>query len=182
MQQYTYCPKCGGELEYKLPEAHAPSEQPVCTKCGFVFWQNSKPTVSALMVDAQGRTLLVERGIDPRKGEWDLPGGFLEDGEDPKEGLKREMREELSVDTEPGALLGLFPDTYAYGGEVFNTLNAVYMASIVSGELRPGDDVSGVRWFKPDELPERMAFRNNEIALNAFLMYLGSPKRYGAQA
>jgi len=178
MQTFSYCPKCAGALEYRTPEAHNPEAVPVCTQCGFIFWQSSKPTASGVLRDGEGRILLVERGIEPKKGEWDLPGGFLGNGEDPMAGLKREMREELGVTVEPDALLGIFTDTYGEGDAAIYTFNVVYSARIVSGTITPQDDVASVQWFAPDALPDSVAFANNKAALDALLAHLGLPQRY----
>jgi ADP-ribose pyrophosphatase YjhB (NUDIX family) len=180
MQKYAYCPKCSAALEYRQPEAHNPEKVPVCTDCGFIFWQNSKPTASAVLLNDAGEVLLVERAIEPKKGEWDLPGGFLANGEDPVAGMQREMEEELGIAVEPDKLLGIFVDTYGEGSAAVYTFNVIYAAKILSGTITPKDDVASVQWFTPSELPESVAFRNNAEALDAFLTHLGLPKRYGA--
>ena len=92
---------------------------------------------------------------------WDIPGGFIEEGEEPLETLRREMDEETGLEIEPTEFLGGFPDRYGDGG--IYTLNLYWTARIVSGEPAPADDVADLRWFSPDELPaaEEFAFRNS---------------------
>jgi len=144
---WRLCPRCGGELDNTESRAE-------CSGCGSVYYARSAPTASALVVDDAGRVLLARRAFEPDAGLWDLVGGFLEEGESPLDGLRREVLEETSLHVEPGAFLGAFLDTYGDGAEAASVLNLVWEARIVSGEPRPADDVSELRWFARDELPE----------------------------
>lgn len=112
----------------------------------------------------QVEVLLVRRAIEPRRGMWDLPGGFLDPFEHPEEGIQREAREELGVEIELLALLGLFVDTY---GDDEPTVTIHYAASITGGEPTPADDVDDVRWFPLHALPADLAFQNVGEALTA---------------
>jgi ADP-ribose pyrophosphatase YjhB (NUDIX family) len=113
-----------------------------------VHYANSAPAVSALVVDARGRVLLGRRA-----GLWDTPGGFLEEGEDPVEGLRREFREEASVELDVGEFVGMWVDRYGDDVDAPAFLALLWRATIASGELEPADDVSALEWFAPDELP-----------------------------
>jgi 8-oxo-dGTP diphosphatase len=118
-----------------------------------VHYANSAPAVSALVVDARGRVLLGRRAGDPYAGLWDTPGGFLEEGEDPVEGLRREFREEASVELDLGEFVGMWVDRYGDDVDAPAFLALLWRATIASGELEPADDVSALEWFAPDELP-----------------------------
>jgi ADP-ribose pyrophosphatase YjhB (NUDIX family) len=115
------------------------------------------------------QVMLVRRAVEPRRGCWDLPGGFLERGEHPTEGLRREMREETSLEIEILEPLGFFLDTYPEPGET--TLNFYAIARVTGGQPTPGSDVAEIRWFSRDALPpdEQIAFANNRAALAAWL-------------
>lgn len=142
-----------------------------CPECGFVAYASSTPTASALCVDERGRVLLARRAHDPRRDLWDLPGGFLEEGEHPLEGLRRELREETGLEVEPRDFLGVFMDRYGGGDDAHATLNLVWTARIGSGEPEAADDVSELRWFGPEELPpeSELAFRVVADALSAWI-------------
>jgi 8-oxo-dGTP diphosphatase len=108
------------------------------------------------VVERDGRLLLARRALDPGRGLWDFPGGFLEEGEHPLDGLRRELREETGLEVELGAFLGAWVDPYDGRCVLGLTWDAVSR----DGDPRPGDDVAELRWFAPDELPapEEFAF------------------------
>lgn len=147
------CPRCGAGLEHEDASVSCPS-------CGLSVYANPAPTASALLADGEGRVLLTRRAGEPGEGLWDLPGGFVDEGEDALATLHRELREELGVEIEPGRLVGSLPDRYGEGGPW--TLNFYWEARIVSGEPAPADDVADLHWFPREALPPRdeFAFRN----------------------
>ena len=69
-----------------------------CAACGFFAYGNSIPGTEAVIVDGEGRVLLGRRAFEPHVGRWDLPGGFLHEGEDPLAALQREVHEETGLD------------------------------------------------------------------------------------
>ncbi len=132
-----------------------------CAMCGFLHYAHSAPAVSALVVDDAGRMLLALRAHDPDAGLWDVLGGFLEEGEHPLDGLRRELLEETGSDVRPIEFLGAYLDTYGDGPDATSVLNLVWEARILSGEPIAADDVAELRWFPRSEppLPEECAFR-----------------------
>lgn len=160
---YKFCPKCGGSLKSKKLDH---TLHPVCADCDFVFYQNSKPTASAVIVNNQNEVLLIKRAINPYHGKWDLPGGFLENGEGPVEGLQREMSEELSVEIEPVEILTIVVDKYEYVKGNFYTLNLFYRCKIKSGEIKLDSENSDYGWFSEEAVPwKELAFKNTTHAL-----------------
>src|SRR5262245_26214655 len=86
---WRLCPRDGAELDLSdLPRRVS------CPVCGFVAYANPKPAAVGLITDEQGRLLLVKRAIEPFKGCWDAPGGFVEEGEHPLDAVRRELLEE----------------------------------------------------------------------------------------
>lgn len=161
---FKFCPKCGVSLEIKQMEGLG---RLYCPSCKYVFYQNPKPTASAVIVD-QDRVMLVKRAIEPQKGCWDLPGGFLEEDEHPEQALKREIKEELSISIEIKDFLGIFMDRYGYDQSGSYTLNIYYLARINAGEPKPASDIDQWGWFKRSEIPSNIAFTNNKEALQAW--------------
>ena len=141
---WTFCPRCAGELEH-----HGSSV--ACGACGFTLYAHSSVTASALPVDDQGRVLLARRAGEPFLGLWDAVGGFLDEGEHPLDGLRREVREETGLSFEPDRLLGIWMGRY--GDDERATLNLFWTGRIGAGTPHAADDVAELRWFEPDELP-----------------------------
>ena len=110
-------------------------------------------------MDDDGRLLLSRRGVEPFKGKWDFPGGFLDEDEHPLDCIRRELREEAGVEVEPLEFLGVWVDRYGGDGSAQTTLNFYWTARIVEGDPEPADDVAELRWFAPDEIPvDELAF------------------------
>lgn len=168
MKPFRYCPYCRTELVTVHQEGH---DRQRCPGCGEWFYKNSKPCAGALIVDSQGRLLLARRAIEPFKGCWDIPGGYLEDGEHPEAGAIREVREETGLTVRLTGFAGIYMDTYGESG--VSTLNVFYEAEVVGAtpeELSPKDDVSELRWFRPEALPmDAFSFENGKRAIADWL-------------
>jgi 8-oxo-dGTP diphosphatase len=143
---WQHCPRCASPLENDGARAS-------CASCGLVAYANSAPSVSALVLDGEGRILLARRAHDPDAGLWDVPGGFLDEGEHPHDALRRELREETGLEAEPGRFAGTYMDTYGDGPGAETVLILVYEARVTSGVPAPADDVAELQWFSRDALP-----------------------------
>ena len=161
---YEYCPKCGAKYQSQT------SQNLTCSNCNYVFYQNSKPTASTLIINENNEVLLGKRAIDPSKGMWDVIGGFLNNGESPESGAIREAKEEAGVVVEIEKFIGIFMDTY--GDSDYFTLNICYTAKIIDGELKAGDDIDELKWFSANELPDQIAYANGKKMLDAWLTTL----------
>jgi ADP-ribose pyrophosphatase YjhB (NUDIX family) len=150
MRDWRHCPRCGADLVRGVPGGDD-EERLHCAACGLVLYDNPAPTASALVVDAEGRVLLARRGIEPFRGMWDAPGGFVRPGESGEEAVRRELREETGLEIDVGEVLAIVPDTYGDGGEA--TFNVFYLARAATGEPTAASDVAELRWFAPAELP-----------------------------
>ena len=162
MHHYRFCPHCAGALRNAT---HGHAIRFDCTQCGRPLYENSKPCASALVVRG-GRVLLARRAVEPFKGCWDIPGGFLEAGEDPEAGAVRELLEETGLSIVPRELLGMWTDHYGDGPDSVFTLNIYYLADSPHGEPRADDDVDELRWFLPTELPTDLAFPHSRQVLD----------------
>lgn len=160
MPAFAFCPFCATPLAADPVDPHRPQR---CAGCGATHYHNSKPCAGALILSDQ-RVLLAERAFEPFRGYWDIPGGFLEPGEHPSDGARREAHEET------GLVIDLAEQPFAilidrYGGDGDFTLNLYYLGTVVSGDLRPADDAASLRWFPLDALPERIAFEHSQAVL-----------------
>lgn len=162
---FRYCPYCRHELALRELEGQA---RTFCPGCDTIFYRNSKPCAGVLLSDGAGRLLLTRRAIEPFKGQWDLPGGYLEEGEHPEAAAIREVREETGLEIRITGFGGIYMDTYGALGA--STLNIFYDACVTGGRLQSQDDVSEVRWFEPAALPvDSFAFENGRRAIADWL-------------
>jgi len=136
-------------------------ERLVCQKCGFIFYINPKVAAGVLIED-EGRVVLVRRGIEPHVGSWTLPAGFTEYGETIEETAIRECREETGLEIELDDLLGVYSVNSDFYGHLVLVL---YSAHIINGQLSAGDDASEVGLFAPANLPTDIAFQAHRQAL-----------------
>jgi ADP-ribose pyrophosphatase YjhB (NUDIX family) len=155
---WRYCPRCAGLLVES-------DDHRRCSVCGERYWANSVPAVQAL-VEREGRILLGRRRDDPGAGLWDLPGGFLDEGEDALDGLRRELREETGLSIEPVEFVGTWNEPYWHR----IVLCLTWLVHPAGGEERPGDDLVELRWFAPGERPrgDALAFPTFEEILSGW--------------
>ena len=144
-EPFRFCPTDGTKLGDPRPSGGV-----TCPLCGRSWYRNPAPATGAVIVE-DGRALLTVRAREPEKGKLDLPGGFLDPGEHPADGLIREAKEELGVElgVDPTPVL-LAPHTY--GPEGVWVLAIGFRGRIVGGEPSPADDVAGVRWIPLEEV------------------------------
>lgn len=141
MEKYRYCPMCSNPL---APRSIDNRERLACSAgCGYVLWDNPVPVVAAI-VQRNGKIVLARNKAWPEK-MFGLITGFLEKGESPEDGMRREIREELGLESEITGLVGLY--TY----EMMNQLLIVYHAS-ASGTIRLGDELAEVKELEPDKV------------------------------
>jgi len=109
--------------------------------------------VGAIILDGN-RILLVERGREPLKGYWSLPGGMLETGETLHEGVKREILEETGLLIHPVRIAEVFERILrdVDGQAEYHYVLIDYVCRVKGGVLAAGDDVSEVAWMRPEEL------------------------------
>src|ERR1035438_3190964 len=107
--------------------------------------------VGAVIVD-EGRVLLVQRGREPLKGHWSLPGGMVELGESLQAGVIREVEEETGLLVEPVELIELLDRIHRDGERVrYHYVIADYLCRVVGGDLRAASDADAVRWVERAE-------------------------------
>lgn len=104
--------------------------------------------MGAVIKDGEGRLLLVQRGHEPGKGLWSVPGGRIENGESDAEALVREVREETGLIVSAGRLAGRV--RRPAGNDVYDIRD--YYATVTGGVLSPGDDAADAAWVSVEEI------------------------------
>lgn len=153
-----YCMHCGQRLTTAVPEGDT-RRRMVCLDCGFIHYVNPRPVAGTLPVREDGHILLLRRAIEPRRGAWVFPGGFMDVGESAEEAAARETREEVNIAVADLQLLGVY--TRVEPGVVV----IVYEARAI-GEPSAGEEADEVRWFHPNDIPwDDLAFDTTHAAL-----------------
>jgi 8-oxo-dGTP diphosphatase len=102
---FKYCPLCGSELRIKKEEGRS---RHFCPRCNWTKYENPLPSAAALVRDDEDGILLVKRGVQPGKGKWALPSGFIEIEETPEEACLRELKEETGLEGKILRLIGVY--------------------------------------------------------------------------
>jgi 8-oxo-dGTP diphosphatase len=112
--------------------------------------------IGVIVLDGEGRVLLVQRGKPPRLGTWSIPGGAQHLGERAEAAARRELMEETGIEVGPlelAAVVDAISRDEATGAVRFHYTIVDYCARWSGGAARPGDDVAAVAWALPEELP-----------------------------
>jgi ADP-ribose pyrophosphatase YjhB (NUDIX family) len=155
----NYCSRCGGELRFGPVEGED-RERLVCEACGHVAYVNPRLVVTTIPVTADGEVVLLRRGIDPGRGSWAQPGGFLEVDETVAEAAVRETLEETGLIVRPGEIVGLYSRLEAA------VVVLAFEATVVSGTYRLNPEALEIRAFRPEAIPwSGIAFKTTMWAL-----------------
>jgi len=135
-----------------------------CQQGHFVHYENPAVTAFAL-IERDGRYLALERGQEPYRGRWELPGGFVEAGESPAKAVKREIFEETGLRVDALSIIGAY--TSRYGDDGKWTVDVAFHCRASSGELSLSAESSGAAWVTIEQMPP-LAFAGERSALDEF--------------
>ena len=146
-----FCSQCGAGVSLRVPEDDN-RERHVCDACGYIHYVNPRIVAGCLVTQSE-RVLLCRRAIEPRRGYWTLPAGFLENGETPEEGAARETLEEAGCDVQAQDLYTLFSLPH---------ISQVYMffrAELGDATFAPGTESLECALFAQEDIPwDELAF------------------------
>ena len=146
---YVFCPQCATPLEWSERGGRL---RQVCPQCGFVHWRNPGVGAAVVLLDEEGRILLVRRAPGAtRAGLWSVPAGYVDWDEDVREAAARELAEETGLEVEVGDVVHVASNRH---DPAKPTVGVWFAGTIVGGRLQAGDDADAVDWFPLDDLPE----------------------------
>jgi ADP-ribose pyrophosphatase YjhB (NUDIX family) len=123
-----------------------------CPGCKFTYFHNTASAVAAIITTDEG-ILLVKRNHHPKKGYWDLPGGFVDYHETAEEAIVREIREELGCALMRPNYFASFPNTYVYAGVTYFSCDVFFIGQLPkSSFVRPNPEIAGIAFVKPSDL------------------------------
>jgi ADP-ribose pyrophosphatase YjhB (NUDIX family) len=159
----NYCSRCGTELT--IGEIEGEDRQRLgCPSCGHIAYVNPRLVVTTIPVTDDGRIVLLRRGIEPGRGLWAQPGGFLEVDETVTEAAVRETLEETGLIVEPGEIVGLYSRLEAA------VVVLAFEARVLRGEYRLNPEALEIEAFRPDAIPWKgIAFKTTYWAIRDWL-------------
>ena len=158
----NHCRQCGSAVENRIPDDGDTKPRAVCPACHTIHYINPLNVVGTIPLWGD-KVLLCKRNIEPRKGKWTLPAGFMELGETTAEGAARETVEEAGAQFEMQALFSLI--NVARVGQV----HLFYRAALLSPEFAPGTETQEALLFDEADIPwDEIAFRTVKETLEHF--------------
>ena len=162
-QRFHFCPVCGAELTKRSLTGR---ERLVCSRCGRVHYENPIVGVAAIILDEDGKILLVRRSPNiTYPGLWCIPCGYLEYDEDVRVGIVREIAEETNLVIEPSEVFAVHSN---FHNPQQHTVGIWFLSKVVSGIPLAGDDASELGWFELTD-PPSLAFPTDKLVLAALL-------------
>lgn len=158
-ESIRFCPRCGMGMDRLEKFGRL---RPVCPNCGWIYFADPK-VAAAVLVEDDGRVLLVRRVNEPFRGLWTLPAGFVDAGEEPARAAQRECLEETGLIVQITKVVDVVPGREHPRGADFVI---VYRAEITGGTLQAGDDADRVEWFPLGALPPLAFEATKEVLSN----------------
>ena len=161
-RQIKHCRSCGSPVVYRLPDDGDTRERAVCPQCGTIHYENPLNVVGTVP-HLGDKVLLCKRNIEPRRGKWTLPAGFMELEETSAEGAARETIEEAGAHFEMEGLFSVL--NVARVGQV----HLFYTARLLSDHVDPGHETMETRLYSEAEIPwDEIAFRTVKETLEHY--------------
>jgi ADP-ribose pyrophosphatase YjhB (NUDIX family) len=157
----NFCPDCAAPVILRVPEGdHRPRY--ICTHCGHVHYQNPR-IVAGVVAEWHGSILLCRRAIEPRRGFWTIPAGFLENGESVPAGALRETAEEALAEVELGSLLAVISVLHS------QQVHMMFRARLCDGRHGAGEESLEARLYDEADIPwPEIAFTSVRFALERY--------------
>jgi ADP-ribose pyrophosphatase YjhB (NUDIX family) len=155
----NFCTRCGGSLQFGAVDGEE-RHRLACSSCGYIAYVNPRLVVTTIPVNEAGEVVLLRRGIEPGRGWWAQPGGFLEVDETVAEAAIRETLEETGLIVEPGEIVGLYSRLEAA------VVVLAFEARVVGGSYRLNPEALEIQAFRAEAIPwQGIAFKTSHWAL-----------------
>ena len=157
----NYCPQCAAPVEKRIPEGdHLPRF--VCTACGTIHYRNPK-LIAGSVPEHEGRILICRRAIEPRRGYWTIPAGFMEVGETLQQAAARECDEEALARVEVGGPCAIVHVLHA------EQVHVMFRARLVSAAFGVGPESLETMLCEERDVPwPDIAFKSVEFCLRRY--------------
>lgn len=150
MTFFKFCPSCAS-THFTFPD----NRRFLCNDCGFTYYHNIAAAV-AIVFTFEDKVLFTVRNVDPDKGKWDLPGGFIDPNETAEEAASREIKEELGIEISNSDLkyITTSPNNYLYKNVPYRTMDIFYEYELTSDVIKiaAADEIQELIWVKRSEI------------------------------
>ena len=157
-----FCSSCGQPVIQQIPEGdHLPRF--VCPGCATIHYENPR-IIAGCVIETEGKILLCKRAIEPRRGFWTTPAGFMENGESVQHAAAREAMEEALAHVKIGSMLAVVNVLRAH------QVHIMFRATLVDPSFGIGPESLESRLYSEEEIPwSELAFLSVEFALRRYL-------------
>ncbi|CAH1000298.1 hypothetical protein LEM8419_01449 [Neolewinella maritima] len=172
----NFCSNCGSaDLSYQQPAGDT-HQRHVCEACQTIHYRNPKVVTGCLPV-WEDKVLLCRRAIEPAYGLWNVPSGYLENGESVRAGAKREVQEEALAEVRLDYLITL------YDIERINQVYLQYVGHLIEGRFGVGEESLDAQLFTEENVPwDEIAFTSSEFTLRNYFHDRSIPRKLLHQA
>ena len=144
---FRFCPLCGAFLRKSRIDGQI---RLVCSKCEWIRYRNPLSVTSCVVLNKKGKILVAKRNLDPGKGKWALPGGFVELNETPEKSCLRELKEEIGIKGKIIRLAGVYShNTKEYG----DLLIIGYLVNALEEKLKINNEVQEAKFVEKENIP-----------------------------
>lgn len=158
---FKYCPHCAGAIELK-PVPDDTNMRHVCGTCETIHYHNPKIVTGVLPIFGE-KVLLARRSIEPRKGYWNVPAGYMENNEKVEEGAERELWEEANA-----KVINIRPHLI-YSIAAIHQVYMLFLGDLVDTNFFPGIESLEVKLFTEAEIPwEELAFTSSTVCIKRY--------------
>ena len=148
MNDFKFCPMCKTKLRIKLIED---KKRLSCNNCGWIRYRNPLPVAQCVARNKEGKTVIIKRDVQPGKGHWALPGGFIEGGENPRKACLRDLKEETGWKGKVMGLLGV----YTQKDELYGPVIIIgYEVMLENEDFEVRGEVKEIKLVDRENMPE----------------------------
>lgn len=159
--EIIFCPRCATPMATRRV---GDKPRRACPACDYIYFTDPKVGVGVLVIH-EDKILLVRRTMNPERGKWSIPAGYLDHGDHPMETAVRETLEETNLHVAIEELLDVYYNPPQQGGA---SIFILYRARLLGGNIQAGDDADAAAFFAPAELPE-IAFASTRAAIQRLI-------------
>ena len=132
--------------------------RPHCPSCGWIYYKNPIPAAACVILNSRNEIVVIKRAVEPNKGEWALPSGYIEIDQSPEQAASVEMKEETGLQGKVTKFLGYFDDSSPIYEKV---ISFGFLMEPTGGLLQAGDDAAEARYVHLNDIPP-LAFSSHE--------------------